>query len=364
MDNVTHAAIGAGVFATYAAWAGAPVSGSVATCACVAAVVGSEWPDVDVVSKFLGGPVQYLRQHRQKSHSIPMWFVYSLLTALVLSAFRPGYFWLFAMLTFIGVLTHVGTDMLTTYGTLALWPLSKRRWRGDSLFVVEPFYILLFVVGFVLFKQGVALVPLVLILDTVSVVYTVWRVCLHAWLHHALRRRIADGTYMLRDARLTEAELTWRITPMLFPVPHGYKSVVRCANQFWFGSFSWNGKLLQENTSQSNTTDPVRFVLAHTTVGQALAWFSPMVYATTETDGPLTVVRLADAAVRYSDSLSFGGVVDLVATPHGDYSVVNEGLRAQAVDIQKLWRDTFGHVGGRIRLEIPTPRGYRSNRKV
>ncbi|WAH37869.1 metal-dependent hydrolase [Alicyclobacillus dauci] len=348
MDTTAHAVVGAGVFATYAA-SGSSLGTGVAIASFTAAVLGAEAPDIDIVYQLFRGPVAYLYQHRQISHSLPMWFVYSFVIAGIVDLFASGHFWLYFWLSLAGVLTHVGTDMLTTYGTRAFWPFTNRRWHADCLFVVEPIYIILFVIGLVLVQLGSAFVPTVIFLDLVAIIYTLWRIVLRLWLGRILTTALAP-----------EEREIWRVIPTIFPVPHGYKYVVKNGLDYRLGSFTWTGTPVEEARITSQSNPAVTFALKHSRVGRAMAWFSPTLIADTRQDGAWTVVRLADASVRYGDSLCFSGVIDLAKTKHDDFTVIHEGLRAQDLHTQKLWHDSFRAVGERIRLYIPIPRGYRS----
>ncbi|EPZ47507.1 metal-dependent hydrolase [Alicyclobacillus acidoterrestris] len=359
MDNITHAAFGVGVFATYTAIAGAPEPGAVATAACVAAVVGAEWPDFDLLFQIFSGPVRYLYQHRQISHSIPLWFACSLIVAAIINFVVPVHFWLYAWLSFLGTLTHVGLDLLTAYGTKALWPISKRRFRGDILFVVEPVYLLLFIVGCVLIQLGTPYDATVYAIDGFALLFTLRRVGLRAWLTRRFTRWLSqqacfDGT----------TPPVWRVLPTIFALPHGYKYVVQQGQRFWFGSFSWKGDILPEAHAESANGNAVQHVLQYSRVGRAMSWFAPMLFVQVEDEGQWTVVHLSDASVRYVDTLPFSATVDLARTAEGNYVVVHEGIRAQPIYFTKLWQDTFRALGKRRSLHIPNPRGYRSKPRV
>ncbi|MFB5189636.1 metal-dependent hydrolase [Alicyclobacillus fastidiosus] len=356
MDNVTHAAFGVGVFATYTAATGSPHEGSLAVAACVAAVAGAEWPDLDILARIFGGPVKYLYQHRQISHSIPLWFAASLLIAVITDAFVPGHFWRYAALAFAGTLTHILLDGFTTYGTRALWPFTNRRYRGDALFVIEPLYVILFIVGFAVIQTGGPYRATVYWLDALAIAFTLWRILLRL----ILGRRVRQWSAQFGDGR----EMKWRVVPTLFPIPHGYKYVLQEGVRFRFGSFTWNGRMVEEATVETATGPAVDYVLSETSVGRAMAWFAPMLFTKVDDDGRWTVVRLADASVRYFNFLPFSATVDLTIIAGGGYTVVNEGLRAQPVHIQKLWHDSFCALGDRVRLYIPSPRGYRSKSRA
>jgi inner membrane protein len=89
------------------------------------------------VIRLFGGEVPYLRHHRGITHSIPAWFLWPTLFAVILNLFFPGHFWLIWFWSLLGVLVHVGMDLLTTYGTVAFWPLSGKRVGWDILMIVD-----------------------------------------------------------------------------------------------------------------------------------------------------------------------------------------------------------------------------------
>ncbi|GLV13263.1 hypothetical protein Heshes_09470 [Alicyclobacillus hesperidum] len=357
MDNLTHACLGLGVYGTYVAATGHPIGGAVGWAACAAAVIGAEAPDVDIVARIFGDPVTYLYQHRQVSHSVPFWFAYSLIIGGALSFWAGGHALLLVTLAFLGVLTHIGSDMLTTYGTKALWPLTGRRFRGDSLFVGEPIFIVLALIGIVLYRQGVPLQSFVFALDAIALVYTCWRVLLHQFLLRRLRLALPSlvGTATAETCRI-------RVTPMLLPIPQAHKYVIVNDQRYWFGSFTAGGRPVPEAEVISDATPAVFFALQNSRVGRAMAWFTPMLVAKQEQEGQLTIVRLADAGVRYFDTLLFSAAIDLATTHDGSYALVHEGLRAQSMHIRRSFSDGWQRLGRRMRLTIASPKGYRSGR--
>jgi hypothetical protein len=57
----------------------------------------------------------------------------------LLKAARPrAGVWPLAALAYLGVLSHVGLDLLTPFGTAALWPLTTRRFALGWLYVIDP----------------------------------------------------------------------------------------------------------------------------------------------------------------------------------------------------------------------------------
>lgn len=361
MDNVTHACLGIGVYGTYVALTGDAWSGAVGWLACGAAVIGAELPDADISFRIFGDSVNYLYQHRQASHSLPFWFAYAIATGFICNLFVGHHLLLYSMLAFIGVLTHIGSDLLTTYGTKAFWPFTSKRVRGDILFVTEPVYIVLAIIGVVFCRKPASHASLVYILDAIAIGYTLWRWLLHRWLFGRLAPHVQQ---IARAGRLSSPgdKLRFRVTPALVPIPHGYKYVVTDGHRYQFGAFSWKGDPVDEAVVETTDTPEVACALSNSRVGRAMTWFSPMLVAKQETEGSLTVVRMADAGVRYFDTLAFSAAVDVARSPNGELVIVNEGLRTQSVDLPKSLTETWKSVGRRMRLTIPAPKGYRSGR--
>lgn len=132
MDAVTHALLGMAV---------AGLSGqqpALDNPVYLAAVLGSQAPDFDIVAIVRGG-MAYLRQHRAMSHSLPAVAVWSVLIALGLSPFFPQaaygdlFLWAFA-----GGLSHIIIDYFNTHGASLFWPIRKERLSCNLLNVFDP----------------------------------------------------------------------------------------------------------------------------------------------------------------------------------------------------------------------------------
>src|SRR3989449_1149911 len=87
-------------------------------------------PDLDFVVGFIG-PVEYLAHHRGVTHSLillPLWaLVFSWVLAKILREPR-GARALYGV-TALGLALHIAGDVITSYGTMILAPLSD--WRGQ-----------------------------------------------------------------------------------------------------------------------------------------------------------------------------------------------------------------------------------------
>lgn len=364
MDNVTHATIGVGVYATFQTLTPIHDGATTALVLCASAVAGSEWPDMDILFSWFKGPVSYLYQHRQISHSLPLWFLYSLVTAILANWVVAGHFWTYALLSFIGTLTHVGTDMLTTYGTKAFWPFSNKRWRGDTLFTVEPAYIIIFLIAFTCIETGVSYRATVWLADICAILFTVWRVTIRRTLIQSLNSWMWKQPQWQGKGEGGLAHLSVRITPNLIPLPRNYKFVIQDGHRFYFGSFGARGLPALEEVTNSAHDDAVAYALKYSASGKAMQWFAPMLFAEVSEEGTRTIVKLADASVRYTGILPFSGVIDLTKKAPGRFAVVAEGLRAQPIEIHGILKELRRTVGHPTHLHIPSPRGYRSKSKV
>jgi inner membrane protein len=132
MDTVTHALAG-----TLIAQAGFRQRiGPVAT---VALTLSAAAPDLDALPR-LGDTAFYLTHHRGITHSFAGGAVVALLLAAVLyrlSAYKR--YWHLAGLCYLGVLSHIGLDLFTSYGTRVFLPFNDQRIAWDTLFIIDIF---------------------------------------------------------------------------------------------------------------------------------------------------------------------------------------------------------------------------------
>jgi inner membrane protein len=108
--------------------------------AVVTLAVAAEAPDVDYALR-LWDPTLYLAHHRGLTHSVVMAPV---LAALVAAAClpldrgrRPGSLFGLALL---GVLLHIFEDLVTSFGTMLLAPLSWHRFSLDWFSIIDPYF--------------------------------------------------------------------------------------------------------------------------------------------------------------------------------------------------------------------------------
>lgn len=123
-----------------------------------ALVVAANFPDIDVVSRLVLGPVGYLEYHRGFTHAILGLIVQAMFLVLVLS------FWdrrtrtaptatstpeslargSLALPIVLGLASHFALDYVISYGIRPWLPFSPSWYYGDLVFVVDPWLWLLF----------------------------------------------------------------------------------------------------------------------------------------------------------------------------------------------------------------------------
>ena len=105
-------------------------------------------PDLDFVVGFVG-PVEYLAHHRGVTHSLvllPLWaLVFSWVLAKILREPR-GWRALYGV-TALGLALHIAGDVITSYGTMILAPLSDWRSQIGTTFIIDLWFSGIIVVG-------------------------------------------------------------------------------------------------------------------------------------------------------------------------------------------------------------------------
>jgi inner membrane protein len=96
-------------------------------------------PDLDAL--WAGDRIGYLRYHRGWTHSFVLMPLASLGLALLARAVWRQTplreLWLFCA---VGQASHILFDWITSYGTMFLIPLSRRRFSLDWVFILDPFF--------------------------------------------------------------------------------------------------------------------------------------------------------------------------------------------------------------------------------
>ena len=99
-------------------------------------------PDLDAIVELSPDPLAFLRYHRGLTHSLLGGLGLAALIALVVAPFFPGVSRrrLF-VLSGIGVYIHVLLDVLTSYGTVLLYPFRAERFTLDWMWTFDPTFL-------------------------------------------------------------------------------------------------------------------------------------------------------------------------------------------------------------------------------
>lgn len=177
MDPVTHAVIGMTV---------AKITGNgivLSEPATVGIVVGSVFPDIDILMQKMGDYV-YLKNHRGATHSIFGLAVSAMFIALVLSGFYQGSSILNLFLwSMVGCLSHTFFDIFNSYGAKLFWPFYDKKFSLSLLIVFDPM-LLAVLAGYVVSRGDTRKIFL-----GVAVAYLVSRVVMRLWVTSGLKRK-------------------------------------------------------------------------------------------------------------------------------------------------------------------------------
>jgi len=107
----------------------------------IAGVSAAVLPDIDLVLGFLGTEFS-LKYHRNLTNSvflvIPLCLVFAWVFVKVSKMRR---FWTFFFIGVVEILAHTFMDLMTSYGTMILSPLSDERFALDLVFIVDFFLV-------------------------------------------------------------------------------------------------------------------------------------------------------------------------------------------------------------------------------
>jgi len=138
MDTITHGIVGIGL----AIITGEPLA--LTNPAFIGCLAGAVIPDSDIVMQF-GGHHKYLKNHRGISHSLLFTVLYTIIISGVLFLFFPDMaIKRVAMMTLLGILSHLSLDLANPYGAALFSPFSKKKITVDLLLVFDPVIAIIF----------------------------------------------------------------------------------------------------------------------------------------------------------------------------------------------------------------------------
>ncbi len=114
-------------------------------------LLGAEIPDIDVVVRYFGGDVAYLRKHRGPTHGLVVLPLEALAITVALRLVWPDTpLWPIFLWTLVGCLSHVISDFGNDYGTQGLWPFSRRWIAWDLIPIIDIWMLLIIGAGWAL----------------------------------------------------------------------------------------------------------------------------------------------------------------------------------------------------------------------
>ncbi len=135
MDPITHGVIGAAV---------AKITGneiSIYDAATVSMVIGSIFPDVDIVFQ-KWGDYAYLKNHRGLTHSFLGLIASAGFISVVLSIiYRTSSIYELFLWSLLGGVAHSGFDLLNSYGAKLLWPFCNKKFSLGILNSFDPLFL-------------------------------------------------------------------------------------------------------------------------------------------------------------------------------------------------------------------------------
>jgi inner membrane protein len=138
MDTLTHALSGA-----LLARATAPRDASPRSIPrrVAAGFFACAFPDMDFVIGFIG-PVEYLMNHRGATHSLLLLPLWALLVAWMLAKIlrEPRGWRALYGVSALGIAAHIAGDLITSYGTMILAPLSDARFAWGTTFIIDLWF--------------------------------------------------------------------------------------------------------------------------------------------------------------------------------------------------------------------------------
>ena len=143
MDPLTHGLAGAVI-------AKAGFSRSLGKWGTLTGIIVALSPDSDFILRLFGQEI-FLRYHRGITHSLILLPLYSLLLACIFQRIsKVKNFFYFYLLCFLSLLSHVLLDLVTSFGTMALSPLSNQRLAWDIIFIIDPYLTAILLIPFLL----------------------------------------------------------------------------------------------------------------------------------------------------------------------------------------------------------------------
>jgi inner membrane protein len=109
------------------------------------------FPDSDFILRFINDPLAYVALHRGITHSIILLPLWALGLAFFLTLIvRRRYSWKsFAGVCMFSIAIHIAGDLITSFGTMILAPVSAWRAQISSTFIIDPYFTSILAAGLI-----------------------------------------------------------------------------------------------------------------------------------------------------------------------------------------------------------------------
>jgi inner membrane protein len=178
----------------------------------LAGTAAAAFPDADIVVRAFDA-LTYLTTHRGVTHSLVLLPLWSIALALLFSTFaRSRFRWRqFVGVAALGLAIHIAGDVITSWGTMILAPLSDRRFAFATTFIIDPIFTAIILAGLV----AAWAVPKRAWIASGALVLLVGYVGVQAWLRSEAveigeRYRAAAGLHAVAVEALPQALSPWR----------------------------------------------------------------------------------------------------------------------------------------------------------
>lgn len=149
MDTLTHALTGAVVARATASRTPGPNDLSIRA-RVLAGAAAAAFPDIDFALGYVS-PIVYLENHRGLTHSIlllPLWALLLAWACSLVSRDRRGSAPWYGVCA-LGLASHIAGDLITSYGTMIVAPVSKQRFGIGTTFIIDLWFTGILVAGLV-----------------------------------------------------------------------------------------------------------------------------------------------------------------------------------------------------------------------
>jgi inner membrane protein len=278
MDPITHGVIGLAV----SKLTGNEISFSDA--ATMSIVVGSVFPDIDIVCQ-KWGDYAYLKNHRGVTHSIIGLGISSVIIGLFLKLlYADAGIYSLIFWALLGGISHLFFDIFNSYGAKVLWPLSKRKYSLGLIVAFDPVFTGT-LIGYLFLSGTNSYVFL-----SIFVLYLLLRVIMRLLVSKELHKRFGETSRKISLLPSLTGMLRWH-----FVLEEDDCNIVGEKNVF-----KSNITIFQRlNKIQDDILDKV--LISH--VGKFFMEFTPMLHVICESAGGITRYVFID--MRYYTKKDF-----------------------------------------------------------